>query len=109
MRVGDVWGLPPGAARRWAAAWFAIVATALALRLAEALFLKEERGEEPILLLDDVLSELDPQRRQHVLEEAGRYQQTLVTTAEPALISDAPVPPSAAFTVEKGQVRPSER
>ena len=36
MRVGDVWGLPPGAARRWGAAWFAIVATALALRLAAA-------------------------------------------------------------------------
>ena len=80
---------------------------ALALRLAEALFLKQERGEEPILLLDDVLSELDPQRRHHVLEEAGRYQQTLVTTAEPALVSDAPVPPSAAFTVERGQVTPS--
>ncbi len=82
---------------------------ALALRLAEALFLKEERGEEPILLLDDVLSELDPQRRHHVLEEAGRYQQTLVTTAEPALVRDDPVPPSAVFTVERGRVTPSER
>ena len=107
MRVGDVWGLSPGAARRWGAAWLAIVAAALALRLAEALFLKQERGEEPILLLDDVLSELDPQRRHHVLEEAGRYQQALTTTAEPALVSDTPVPPSAVFTVERGQVTPS--
>lgn len=80
---------------------------ALALRLAEALFLKQERGEEPILLLDDVLSELDPQRRHHVMEEAGRYQQALVTTAEPALIGDTPVPPSAVFTVEGGRVTPS--
>ena len=29
MRVGDAWGLSPGAARRWGAAWFAIVAAAL--------------------------------------------------------------------------------
>ncbi len=80
---------------------------ALALRLAEALFLKETRGEEPVLLLDDVLSELDPQRRRHVLEEAGRYQQTLITTAEPALAQDAPVRPSAVFTVHQGRVTQS--
>lgn len=80
---------------------------ALALRLAEALFLKQERGEEPILLLDDVLSELDPQRRQLVMEEAGRYQQALATAAEPTLVSDTAVPISAIFTAEGGQIRPS--
>ena len=80
---------------------------ALALRLAEATFLKEERREEPILLLDDVLSELDTQRRHQVLEEAGRYQQALVTTAEPALVRDVPLKPSAVFTVRQGQVEPA--
>lgn len=80
---------------------------ALALRLAEATFLKEERGEEPILLLDDVLSELDTERRHQVLEEAGRYQQALITTAEPALVRDAPLKPSAVFIVRQGQVEPA--
>ena len=79
---------------------------ALALRLAEAVFLREERREEPVLLLDDVLSELDPQRRQRVLEEASSYQQALVTTAEPALVRDAPVQPSAVFLVRQGQAEP---
>ena len=79
---------------------------ALALRLAEAVFLREERREEPVLLLDDVLSELDPQRRQRVLEEAASYQQALVTTAEPALVRDAPVRPSAVFLVRQGQAEP---
>ena len=77
---------------------------ALALRLAEAAFLREERREEPILLLDDVLSELDPRRRHRVLEEASSYQQAVVTTAEPALVSDAPVEPSVVLRVQGGKV-----
>ncbi len=80
---------------------------AFALRLAEATFLREERKEEPILLLDDVLSELDPERRHRVLEEASGYQQALVTTAEPALIADAPVEPTAVLTVRRGAVEPA--
>ena len=76
---------------------------ALALRLAEAVFLREERREEPILLLDDVLSELDPQRRRRVLEEASSYQQVLVTSAEPSLIQEAPIQPSAVFWIRGGQ------
>jgi DNA replication and repair protein RecF len=77
---------------------------ALALRLAEAVFLKDMRGEEPVLLLDDVLSEMDTERRHHVLREAGKYQQALVTTAEPALIQDSPIQPSAMLTVHRGFV-----
>lgn len=77
---------------------------ALGLRLAEAAFLQKERREGPILLLDDVLSELDTGRRRQVLEEAAKYEQTVVTAAEPALISDAPVSPSATFTLRDGHV-----
>ncbi|PKB67537.1 MAG: DNA replication/repair protein RecF [SAR202 cluster bacterium Io17-Chloro-G3] len=77
---------------------------ALALRLAEAVFLKDMRGEEPVLLLDDVLSEMDTERRHHVLREAGKYQQALVTTAEPALIQDSPIQPSAVLTIRRGIV-----
>jgi len=40
---------------------------ALSLKLAERQLLKEETGCEPILLLDDVLSELDPQRQNFIL------------------------------------------
>ncbi len=77
---------------------------ALALRLAEATFLREERGEQPILLLDDILSELDPQRRHHVLEEAASYQQALITAADPAMTQDTPVQPSAVFVARQGRV-----
>ena len=54
----------------------------LAMKLAEAAYLSERRGQEPILLLDDVLSELDAGRRSHVLDTAGRYQQCFITTTD---------------------------
>ena len=56
---------------------------ALAMRLGEARLLAERRGDQPLLLLDDALSELDERRRRLVLEEACCYPQTIVTTADP--------------------------
>lgn len=55
---------------------------ALSLRLAEASYLASARGEAPIVLLDDVLSEMDADRRRRVLEKATQYQQTLITTTD---------------------------
>ncbi len=75
----------------------------LALRLAEATFLRETRRQEPVLLLDDVLSELDPDRRRRVLAEVSRYQQAIVTAADPALFAGAPVAPAMTVHIEKGK------
>jgi DNA replication and repair protein RecF len=55
---------------------------ALALRLAEARLLHTRSGERPILLLDDVLSELDEHRRAGVLE-AIEADQVLITSPDP--------------------------
>ena len=55
---------------------------ALALRLAGHNLVKQERGVEPLLLLDDVFSELDPQRSDRLLHLLP-VGQTLVTTASP--------------------------
>lgn len=52
---------------------------ALSLRLAEARFLFAQRGEAPVLLLDDVLSEMDAARRASVLRAVGDVEQMLVT------------------------------
>ncbi len=56
---------------------------ALTLRLAEASYLSHVRQDEPIVLLDDVLSEMDDHRRQRVLEKVTGYGQTLITTTDP--------------------------
>ena len=55
---------------------------ALALRLAGHTLVKQERGIEPLLLLDDVFSELDPLRSNRLLQLLPTGQ-TLVTTASP--------------------------
>jgi DNA replication and repair protein RecF len=55
---------------------------ALALRLAEAAFMTERRGEVPVVLLDDVLSELDEARRDAVREGLGNWDQLIMTSAD---------------------------
>lgn len=54
--------------------------TALSVKLAEIDLIKEETGEYPILLLDDVMSELDDNRQLHLLETIEGKVQTFLTT-----------------------------
>ncbi len=54
---------------------------ALALKLAQAQILTASRGEPPLVLLDDCLSELDENRQRHVLELIGQFDQLVLTTA----------------------------
>lgn len=54
---------------------------ALALKLAELKLIKEETGEEGVLLLDDVLSELDAKRQRFLLEYLKEVQM-FITSAE---------------------------
>ena len=52
----------------------------LALKLAELKLIEEVIGEPPLLLLDDVLAELDPNRQKQLLEVIGDRFQTIITT-----------------------------
>jgi DNA replication and repair protein RecF len=58
---------------------------ALALRMAEVLPVSEAVGTAPVLLLDDALSELDPQVQTNVLREVRAAGQVFLTTADPAV------------------------
>lgn len=58
--------------------------TVLALKLAEAAWLRERTGTTPVFLLDDVLSELDAERRQRLVDALPADAQALVTSALPA-------------------------
>ncbi|MEG1791755.1 MAG: DNA replication/repair protein RecF [Clostridia bacterium] len=55
--------------------------TALSIKIAELSLFKQETGESPILLLDDVLSELDENRKQKLLSLSS-YAQTVITCTE---------------------------
>lgn len=61
---------------------------ALALRLAEVELSQQRTGDAPVLLLDDVLSELDAAHRERVLGVAYGVDQVLITTPDP----DRPAP-----------------
>lgn len=79
---------------------------ALSLRLAEADLLRFRQREEPILLLDDVFSELDPGRREAVAEALGRAEQVLVTSADPTPIAGILPPCVATYHLRNGAVSP---
>ena len=54
--------------------------TALAVKLAEIDLMRDKTGEYPVLLLDDVLSELDGERQTHLLKAIQDKVQTFLTT-----------------------------
>jgi DNA replication and repair protein RecF len=73
----------------------------LSLLLAEAEVIAERRGTPPLVLLDDVLSELDATRRRTLAERIGRVGQVVVTaTGADAL----PLEPSQLLEVTPGRV-----
>jgi len=82
---------------------------ALALKLAEAQLMWSDTGERPVILLDDVLSELDPDRRRHVMARVDPQQQTLITATDLGGLP-APLPDGAlVLHVEAAAVAAAER
>lgn len=77
---------------------------ALALRLAQAELIQTVTGAPPILLLDDVMSELDAARRQYLLSAAQRHQQAFLTSTDLADFSEAFLARARILHVEDGQV-----
>ena len=74
----------------------------LALVLAEADALRERLDVSPLVLLDDVLSELDGDRRRSLARMLERSSQTVVTATAAAAL---PVEPAQALSVAPGDVR----
>lgn len=82
---------------------------ALSLKLAEVSWVCQETGEMPVLLLDDLVSELDPHRRRYLLDTLARAQQVLVTTTDTYGFPEAFMAEATLFQVEAGQLRPFGR
>lgn len=77
---------------------------ALALKMAEAGVVRSLTGRNPVLALDDILSELDPGRRRLVLESLSTYEQVLLTTAETEAVSPEFLEGAAVYRVQEGKV-----
>ena len=76
----------------------------LALKLAEAEYLSHARNRQPVLLLDDVLSELDAPRRRLVLERVSNYSQVFITTADVDVIEPEYLSHMTRFVVHSGHL-----
>lgn len=78
--------------------------TALSLKMAEIELIYNKKGEYPILLLDDVLSELDDYRQSHLLNAIQGKVQTFVTTTSVDGIDHNTLKEAATFTVDTGKI-----
>jgi DNA replication and repair protein RecF len=77
---------------------------ALALKLAELEYIEYETGDQPILLLDDVLSELDSGRRRDLLEAVRPLDQVLLTTTDSASLPEEALTYAHRYRVRSGHV-----
>lgn len=76
----------------------------LALKLAEVNWMKERTGEWPVILLDEVMAELDLQRRADLLNYVGESEQVLFTTTDLNLFASDFVEKAEVWRVEGGKV-----
>ena len=76
----------------------------LSLKLAELHYLAEVTGEQPVLLLDDVMSELDPARRERLLAALEPGPQALITAADLNDLPKSILERAAVFRVEQGAI-----
>lgn len=74
---------------------------ALALKLSEANIIKEVTGEEPVILLDDVMSELDETRQDYILNHLGK-RQVFITCCDPTTVLR--LCEGRTFHIEEGRV-----
>ena len=77
----------------------------LALKLSEIELFKNVKGEYPILLLDDVFSELDRKKRNNLLKYIKEDIQTFITTTDLSLISRKLINNSITIEIEDGTVK----
>ena len=80
---------------------------ALALRLAEVALSRARSGDPPLLLLDDILSELDAARRERVLAAAYGVDQVILTTADPDRPGEVELPGALRYRVGNGELQPA--
>jgi len=77
---------------------------ALASKLGELAFMRSVTGEEPILLLDDVFSELDFSRREYLLRQVLKHEQVLITATDFASFPDEILTRAHQYQVLNGAV-----
>ena len=81
----------------------------LALKLAEARLMWADTGERPVILLDDVLSELDAERRERLVMGLDARQQILITTTDVEFLPASFLGQSLVLEIENGAIVAASR
>ena len=76
----------------------------MALKLAELGWMRDTLGEWPVLLLDEVIAELDADRRAYLLDQVNGVSQALLTTTEPDIFTEDFLRRAARWHVHQGQI-----
>ena len=79
---------------------------ALAMKLAETAFMERTTGERPVLLLDDVMSELDPSRRRLLQGAIATHEQVLLSATDLSFFERDFLEGASRFHVSRGEVFP---
>ncbi len=77
----------------------------LAFKLAQVDWLHQRTREYPVLLLDEVLAELDPQRRGYLLERLADSHQALLTAADIGMFDEPFLDSSTVWTMSAGSLK----
>lgn len=83
--------------------------TLLSLKLAEVVWMKEKTGEWPVILLDEVMAELDAERRSDLLEALAESEQSMLTTTDAQSFSPEFLGSSSLWRVQAGTVFAQEK
>ena len=81
----------------------------LSTKLALVEFIYKRKGEYPVLLLDDVLSELDVNRQNNLIQYINNKTQTFITTTDLSEINFEKIDNYSIFHIEKGTIKESEQ
>lgn len=82
---------------------------ALSLKLAEIMLIQEHIGESPVVLLDDVFSDLDPERQQRLMTFLQSRSQTFITCTELNSFPKKILSEAVRFKVEGGAINTHEQ
>ena len=76
----------------------------LALKLSELDIITDKTGDEPVLLLDDVLAELDDIRQNYLLKSINKNTQTIITSVDTILFEKEFLKDVEIFKIENGKL-----
>ena len=79
----------------------------MSLKLSEAKEIRNITNRKPILILDDIFSELDEKMREKVVTEILDFDQILLSTADISLIDKKNIKDGKYFTINDGKIEPN--